>query len=165
MQDYHFVVEFTRMAGRLLAAAPFTHFDVLLSGLNSIKDELHWFHAKAAERSLDLYVELQTTCKTYCAFMEALAEQPYAVQATAFWAIERAYNQAWHHHSPMATPYDEYALRWGNPEFTNYVELLAQQADAALLSANAAVQTQATAIFLDVARLEKDFWQMAFEAA
>ena len=152
------------MAGRLLAAAPFTHFDVLLSGLGSIKAELHWFHAKAAERTLDLNVEPQATCQQYCSFMEALADQPYAIQATAFWAIERSYNQAWQNHSPMMAPYNEYALRWGNPEFTNYVELLAQQADSALQFANATIQTQATAVFLDVARLEKDFWQMAFEA-
>ncbi|MDZ8096907.1 MAG: hypothetical protein RMZ42_33940 [Nostoc sp. DedQUE05] len=33
MQDYLFVVEFTRMVGRVLASAPPEHFDVILGGL------------------------------------------------------------------------------------------------------------------------------------
>jgi len=29
-------------------------------------------------------------------YMHSLAAMPYPVQATAFWAIELAYNQGWH---------------------------------------------------------------------
>jgi len=165
VQDYLFVQEFTRMAARLIAIAPYGHLDTLLGGMVAIKDELLWFQTKAAERSLDLSTSPQPTCRSYCQFMQALSTQPYAVQATAFWAIELAYNQGWQRHSPMPEPYAEFADRWGNSGFTDYVKVLEQQADSALASATEIEQQAAEKIFLDIARLEKDFWQMAFTAS
>jgi thiaminase/transcriptional activator TenA len=164
VQDYLFVVEFTRMVARSLVAAPPAHFDILLSGLGALKDELNWFHAKAAERHLDLATQPQPTCQEYCAFMESLDSQAYPVQAVALWAIELAYNQGWQLPGTMPAPYDEFADRWGNPGFTEYVGFLEQQADEALQTAAPEVQRQTEAAFLEVARLEQDFWQMAFNA-
>lgn len=164
VQDYLFVTEFTRMTAHLLAVAPVHHFDVLLSGLGALKAELIWFRAKAAERQLDLTTVQQPTCVEYCTYMASLASTPYPVQATAFWAIEAAYNQGWQNPGKMASPYDEFADRWGNPGFTEYVKLLEQQADEVLATAPDTVQQQAEAAFLEVARLEKDFWQMAYAA-
>jgi formylaminopyrimidine deformylase / aminopyrimidine aminohydrolase len=165
VQDYLFVQEFTRMLCRVLAAAPDDHLDSLLGGLGALKDELLWFQAKAAERQLNLGTPRQATCQQYCEFMASLVTTPYAVQATALWAIEYAYNQGWQLPGPMPQPYTEFADRWGNPGFTEYVHILAQQADAALSAATPAVQQQAEAAFLRVAALEADFWQMAFSVA
>ena len=162
VQDYLFVNEFTRLAGRLLAAAPSEHFDTLLGGLGAIKDELLWFQAKAAERSLSLTTAKQETCAQYCEFMRSLANKSYAVQATAFWAIELAYNQGWQQHTPMPEPYTEFADRWGNQSFTDYVKVLEQQADSALATADDEDKKLAEETFLEVARLEEAFWQMAF---
>lgn len=165
IQDYLFVVDFTRMAARLLASAPIQHFDVLLGGLNALKDELNWFRDKATERGLDLSAPQQPTCTEYCNLMHRLAIAPYPVQATAFWAIELAYNQGWQLPGAMPEPYTEFADRWGNPGFTEYVKLLEQQADEVLRSAPLEEQQAAEAAFLNVARLEKDFWQMAYEGS
>ncbi|NJM95842.1 MAG: TenA family transcriptional regulator [Phormidesmis sp. RL_2_1] len=162
VQDYLFVTEFTRLAAHLLLSAPVVHFDPILGGLSALKDELLWFQAKAKARSLSLKVSPQPTCTAYCEFMRSLSSQPYAVQATAFWAIELAYNQGWQIHSPMPEPYTEFADRWGNPSFTEYVKILEQQADDALTKASESEQGQAKQTFLSVAQLEKDFWQMAF---
>ncbi len=164
IQDYLFVVEFTRMAAQLLAIAPPTHFDTLLSGMGALKDELLWFQAKAAERSLSLTSAPQPTCQRYCQFMADLASQPYAVRAIAFWAIELAYNQGWQQHSPMPEPYAEFAERWGNSGFTEYVGQLEVQANEALTTASESEKTAAKQVFVDVALLERDFWQMAFNA-
>lgn len=163
VQDYLFVVDFTRMVGRLLHSAPVAHFDVILGGLSALKDELSWFKEKAAERQLDLNIQKQSTCTEYCDYMYSLAAMPYPVQATALWAIEFAYNQGWQL-ADVIPPYTEFAERWGNPGFTDYVKLLEQQADEVLQSASENVQQQAEAAFLNIARLEKDFWQMAFSA-
>ncbi|MEO0757767.1 MAG: TenA family transcriptional regulator [Cyanobacteria bacterium J06648_16] len=163
VQDYLFVLEFTRMAARLLAIAPIDHFDTLLGGMVALKDELLWFQSQATARSLNLSVARQPTCQTYCEFMASLVDQPYVVQATAFWSIELAYNQGWQRHSPMPEPYAEFADRWGNPGFTDYVKLLESQANSALADASAAEQETAEQSFVRVAELEKDFWQMAYE--
>lgn len=164
VQDYLFVVEFTRMAARLLAAAPIEHFDTLLSGLTALQDELNWFRDKAAERQLDLDTAKQPTCAQYCDYMASLATAAYPVQATAFWTIEAAYNQGWQLPGHMVPPYDEFANRWGNSSFTEYVTLLEQQADQVLQSTEPEIQQQAEAAFLQIATLEKDFWQMAYHA-
>lgn len=164
VQDYLFVMEFTRMAGRVLAIAPSDHFDVLLGGLSALKDELNWFKEKALERNLIIATQKQPTCKQYCDFMHSLGTAAYSVQATAFWAIELAYNQGWQLPGKMPEPYAEFADRWGNPGFTDYVKLLEKQADEALQTASETEQHQAEDAFLKVAKLEKDFWQMAFNA-
>jgi thiaminase len=163
VQDYLFVTEFTRMVGRLLAAAPVSHFDTILSGLTALKDELIWFRAKAAERNLKLDVRKQEANKRYRKFMSDLAIAPYVIQATAFWAIELVYNQAWQIHSPMVKPYNEFADRWGNQGFTSYVNLLEKQADEALQNTTELVHNQVKPVFRDVAKFESRFWQMAFE--
>jgi formylaminopyrimidine deformylase / aminopyrimidine aminohydrolase len=164
VQDYLFVVEFTRMAARLLAAAPVGDFDVLLSGLGALQAELQWFRDKASDRQLLLDTAQQPTCEEYCQVMEALADRPYAVQAVAFWAIELSYNQGWQRPGPMPAPYTEFADRWGNPGFTDYVKLLEHQADQALAAADAGEQAEAEMAFLAIATLEQAFWQMAFAA-
>lgn len=166
LQDYLFVVDFTRMAARLLAAAPVDHFDTLLAGLAAIKDELNWFQVKAADRQLELPADRitarQPACVEYCEYLAGLATAAYPVQATAFWAIEFAYNQGWQLPGQMVPPYDEFANRWGNPGFTAYVRQLEQQADRELRSATEAVQQQAEIAFLQIAKLENAFWQMAY---
>ncbi|MEM6427502.1 MAG: TenA family transcriptional regulator [Cyanobacteria bacterium P01_D01_bin.128] len=164
VQDYLFVLEFTRMAARLVTLAPVADMDGLLGGLGALKDELEWFQAKAAQRHLSLAAEPQPTCETYCIVMKQLAGAPYAIQAVAFWAIELAYNQGWQLPGPMVEPYDEFANRWGNPGFTAYVKLLEQQADAALEALPESDWAKAEAIFVKVAELENEFWQMAFNA-
>ena len=165
VQDYLFVVEFTRMVARVLTAAPVRDFDVILGGLSALKDELSWFREKAAERNLDfLDAHRQETCMEYCTYLYSLNGMPYALQATALWAIEYAYNQGWQLPGEMPAPYQEFAQRWGNPGFTEYVKLLAKQADTALEMSSENIQHQAEQVFLNVARLEKDFWQMAFNA-
>lgn len=162
VQDYLFVVEFTRFAARVLTTAPVAHFDVLLNGLTALRDELSWFRTHAIARSLRRDVPRQESCAQYCHFMERLAQAPYPVQATAFWAIEAVYNHAWQNASPMVAPYDEFARRWGSAEFGAYVDHLRRQADEALGAAPRATQAQAEATFLEVLRLERVFWQMAF---
>jgi thiaminase len=162
LQDFLFVVEFTRFAARTLAGAPATHFDVLINGLAALRGELSWFRAHAATRGLHLAVPPQSACAQYCRFMERLANAPYPVRATAFWAIEAVYFHAWRGASPMVAPYDEFARRWGSAEFGAYVEELACQADEALGSATGLEQAQAEAAFLEVLALEARFWQMAF---
>ena len=161
VQDYLFVIEFTRFVARILANAPTHHFDILLSGLNALSDELIWFKVKAEERELNLLTEPQATCSQYCQYLELLASMPYAVQATALWAIELAYNQGWQLPGTMPEPYAEFAHRWGNQDFTEYVKLLEQLADEVLSTTDETIQAQAESAFLKIANLEQDFWSMA----
>lgn len=164
VQDYLFVLNFTRMLAQVLVDAPVRHYEVLLGGLSVLKDELIWFREKAAERQLNLTIPKQKTCEQYCDYMRSLAPMPYAVQATALWAIELAYNQGWQLPGAMPKPYAEFADRWGNTGFTEYVQQLEKQADEALFTATEVVEHQAEEAFVKIAHLENKFWQMAFNA-
>jgi thiaminase/transcriptional activator TenA len=162
VQDYLFVVEFTRLLAKTLANAPPEHFDVLLGGLSAIKDELNWFQLKAKERDLDLQVEKQQTCQAYCEYMHKVEEMSYPVQAMVIWAIELAYNQAWQQPGAMVAPYDEFANRWGSIDFTEYVKQLEKQANQVLDNSDQETQKYLESAFVKIASLEKDFWQMAY---
>ncbi|ACK71313.1 transcriptional activator, TenA family [Gloeothece citriformis PCC 7424] len=164
VQDYLFVVDFTRFVARVLAVAPVEHFDVILGGLNALKNELIWFEAKAKERHLNLQITKQVTCQEYCNYMREINQMSYPVQAMALWAIELAYNQAWQLPGQMTSPYNEFADRWGNAEFTEYVKYLEKQADEALHKSSETLTGQVESVFLQVAGLERAFWQMAFNA-
>ena len=48
--------------------------------------------------------------------------------------------QAWNLASPVAEPYREFAERWGNAEFSKYVEILEQQADEAMQAVDQVLQ-------------------------
>jgi thiaminase len=87
------------------------------------------------------------------------------LQATAFWAIEHCYNLAWQLPGPMPAPYDEFAQRWGNEGFSQYVVQLQQQADEALQAVGPADVAAAQEAVQKVAVLEVGFWDMAYSAA
>ncbi|MBD3418968.1 MAG: TenA family transcriptional regulator [Chitinivibrionales bacterium] len=163
VQDYLFVTEFARMAGRLLSVAPVKHMDTLLGGIGALKDELIWFVEKAQERALDLCTATQKAGADYRKFMASLGSEPYAAQAVAFWAIEAAYNQAWRKPGPMSPPYDEFAVRWGSENFGEYVAALENQANEALFEGGSDSQARAKHVFRTVAELENRFWDMAYQ--
>eukprot|EP00775_Hariotina_reticulata_P002683 gene2683-2984_t len=159
VQDYLYVRGFTAFAGAVLASAPDKHQEVLISGIAALTDELSWFQKKASERGM------QSACQAYRAYLKQLQSAPYVIQAVAFWAIELCYNQAWGAvlQQGQGTELKEFAHRWGNPEFGEYVQQLQHQADEALEQSpdytKAAKETVER-----VAELECGFWSMAFSA-
>ena len=80
----------------------------------------------------------------------------------ALWAIERAYLEAWRSAAPGHPDYQEFAEHWTVPEFAAYVDALEEAANTALKEASAEEQKEAERAFLGVARLEWDFWEMAY---
>ena len=168
-QDFLFVRGFARFAGALLARTrDVRHTETLCGGIGALADELRWFQATAAARGLDLARAAPLpACAEYLRWLEEAAapEAPYAQQAVAFWAVERAYNEAWRSHRPMAAPYGEYGERWGSDAFTAYVAALEGVADAALAGASVEEREAARAAFASVCRLESGFGDMTLAAA
>eukprot|EP00891_Asterochloris_glomerata_P004055 jgi/Astpho2/4055/Aster-01210 len=83
----------------------------------------------------------------------------FTVQIAVIWAIERAYNEAWSQASVQPT-YQEFADRWGSPEFTAYCQALLHTVDDCMSKANQLVGTAVG----KVAQQEVAFWNMAYEA-
>jgi thiaminase/transcriptional activator TenA len=158
-QDYHFGVALTRAQARYLAAAPRQDLELLASGVQAMVAELAWFEDKATERAIDLGARLHPTTRSYIDYLYALCEQPYSVQLTALWALERAYLDAWRGASPGGPAFREFVEHWTSDTFAAYVSALEVATTRVLLQGGSAEREA----FQQVARHERAFWEMACE--
>ena len=161
-QDYLFASDLLVFQSRLLARTPRPAQAVVAGGLVAIEAELGWFEEKAREGGLDLETPRHPTTVAYRDLMTVLEGEPYPVAVTALWAIEQAYLEAWRGAAPGHPDYREFVEHWTTEEFAGYVAGLREAADAALETAGEDERKQAEAAFLEVARLEREFWEMAW---
>ncbi len=120
--------------------------------------ELAWFERKAAERGLDLTTPLHPTARAYADYLQATTHEPYAVQLTVLWVLERAYLEAWRTALPGAPAYREFVEHWTNDAYAAWVDAL-EAAASRVLAHGGEAEREA---FRWVARYERDFWQMAY---
>jgi thiaminase len=157
-QDYHFAVALTRAEARVLACAPREDLKLLAGGVQAMVAELDWFERRVSEREVDLHVPLHPTASAYIDYLHRLTDEPYSVQLTALWAIERAYLEGWRTARPGAPPVREVVERWSNEAF-------AADVDAREAAANRAIAQGGDAkreAFRRVAQYEQAFWEMAY---
>ena len=165
VQDYLFVGDALVFQAGLLARAPRPAQAVLAGGLVAIEAELGWFEEHAEQRGLTLDAPRHPTTAAYGDFLVSLEHEPYPAVITALWAVERAYLEAWMSAAPGHPDYRQFVEHWTTPEFADYVTGLEGAADDALRSAGEQEQQRAETAFLEVARLERDFWEMAWSGA
>ncbi len=159
-QDYLFVGDLLAFQSLLLARAPRPAQGVLAAGLVALEDELGWFEERARERGLKLGETHHPTTEAYRGLLNSLEEAPYPVAITALWALERAYLEAWGSAVPGHPDYRPFIEHWTTPEFAGYVGGLEEAADAAL-GADGVPEERVEDAFLEVAFVERDFWEMA----
>jgi formylaminopyrimidine deformylase / aminopyrimidine aminohydrolase len=161
-QDYLFVRDALVFQALLLARAPRPAQAVLASGLVAIEAELGWFEEQAERLGLYLDKPRHPTTSAYRDLLAGLESEPYPAAITALWAIERAYLEAWRGAAPGHPEYRLFVEHWTTPEFADYVTGLEKAADDALRKSGEQERERAEAAFLEVARLETDFWEMAW---
>ncbi len=161
-QDYLFASDLLVFQARLLARTPRPAQAVVTGGLAAVEAELGWFEEKAREQGLNLETPRHPTAAAYRDLMMVLDQETYTVAVTALWAIEQAYLEAWRGAAPGHPDYREFVEHWTTEEFAEYVAGLRGAADAALETAGEGERKQAEAAFLEVSRLERDFWEMAW---
>ncbi len=164
VQDYLFVLDGLGFQSRLIPRAPRTDQALIAGGLVALEGELSWFEDKAKERELDLEALRHPTNAAYREFLIGLETEPYPAAITALWAIERAYLEAWTSARPGHPDYREFVEHWTTPDFAGYVSGLEGAAGAALEGASGGERERAEETFLAVARLERDFWEMALSS-
>ncbi len=162
VQDYLFVDDLRVFQSRLLARSPRVAQAAIAGGLVALVEELDWFEKQAERAGLELDAPRHPTTEAYRDFMAGLEEKRYPTGIVALWAIERAYLEAWRSAAPGHPDYREFVEHWTVPEFAAYVVALEEAADAALKEASAEEREEAEQAFLGVARLERDFWEMAY---
>jgi thiaminase len=164
-QDYLFAADLLVFQSWLLAQALRPAQAVLAGGLVALEAELGWFESKAEEREIKLEASHHQTTLAYREFLlTSLEREAYAAGITALWALEKAYLEAWRSAAPGPPEYREFVEHWTTREFADYVAELEEAAGSALKSCDEGERGRAEAAFLEVARLEKDFWEMAWSA-
>ena len=163
-QDYLFVGDLLAFQARLLARAPRPAQKVLAGGLVAVEDELGWFEVRARELGLNLGDTRHPTTEAYLGLLSVLDGDAYPVAITALWVMERAYLEAWGSAAPGHPDYQAFVEHWTTPEFDGYVAGLEEAADAAL-QADGVPEDRVEAAFLEVASVERDFWEMALSYA
>ena len=161
-QDYLFVGDALVFQARLLARAPRPAQAVLAGGLVAIEAELGWFEEQAEQLSLALDTPRHPTTAAYRDLLVGLESEPYPAAITALWAIERAYLEAWRGAAPGHPEYRLFVGHWTTPEFAAYVTGLEKAADDALQDSGKQERERAETAFLEVARLEREFWEIAW---
>jgi thiaminase len=162
VQDYLFVLDGLVFQSRLIPRAPRRDQALLIGGLAALEAELGWFEERARERGLALEAPPHPTNVAYGEFLASLEREPYAANITALWALELAYLEAWRNAAPGHPDYRPFVEHWTTQEFAGYVSGLERATDAALDEASGEERRRAEGAFLEVARLERDFWEMAF---
>ena len=160
VQDYLFVTDEFTVQAHLLPSAPRYAQNLLIRNVAALEAELTWFEAKAKALNLSLSTAPHPVTAAYGTFMKTLEQRPFAAAMTATWAIERAYLEAWQSALPGQPIYREYIERWSNPGFASFVDELEQATALALESGGS--DKEAEAAFLEVAELERAFWEMAW---
>jgi formylaminopyrimidine deformylase / aminopyrimidine aminohydrolase len=161
-QDYLFVGDALVFQALLLARAPRPAQAVLAGGLVAIEAELGWFEEQAKRLGLALDTPRHPTTAAYRDLLTGLRREPYPAAITALWAIEMAYLEAWRGATPGHSEYREFVQHWTAPEFADYVTGLEKAVDHALRDSDEQERERAETAFLEVARLERDFWEMAW---
>ena len=161
-QDYLYVSDLLMFQARLLSRAPRAAQAVLINGLAALEGELGWFEDLATQRSLSLEAAHHATTLRYREFLVGLEARPYAAGIAALWAIERVYLEAWQTAAPGQPEYREFVEHWTTPAFADYVIGLERAAEAALAAGSDL--SAADSAFAEVARLERAFWEMAWNS-
>lgn len=161
-QDYLYVRDLLVFQARLLSRAPRPAQAVIVGGLVALEAELEWFEGLAEGRGLALDIPRHPTTVTYRELLAGLEDEPYPAGITGLWTIELAYLEAWKGAAPGHPDYREFVEHWTTPEFGGYVAGLEEASDIALKGASEDERERAERAFLMVARLERDFWEMAY---
>ncbi len=162
VQDYLFVNDLLSFQSRLLARSPRVAQAAVAGGLVALVDELGWFEELAQSMEPALDAPRHPTTDAYREFMAGQEEMGYPAGIVALWAMERAYLEAWRSAAPGHPDYRPFVEHWTVPEFAGYVAALEVAVDAVLSEASGGEREEAEDAFLGVARLERDFWEMAF---
>lgn len=162
VQDYLFVNDLLSFQSRLLARSPRVAQAAVAGGLVALVDELGWFEELAQSMEPALDAPRHPTTDAYREFMSGQEEMGYPAGIVALWAMERAYLEAWRSAAPGHPDYRPFVEHWTVPEFAGYVAALEVAVDAVLSEASGGEREEAEDAFLGVARLERDFWEMAF---
>jgi thiaminase/transcriptional activator TenA len=157
-QDYHFAMALTRTQARTLASAPREDLELLAGGVQALVAELAWFERNASEREVDLKAPLHATARAYVDHLRGLTYEPYSVQLTALWALERAYLEGWRTALPGAPEFRDFVEHWTNDAYAAYVDALEASANR-VLSRGGDAEREA---FRWVAKYERAFWEMAY---
>jgi thiaminase/transcriptional activator TenA len=168
-QDYLYVLEFRKLLGLAVAAAPNDSEDVrdtLIGALAGLGPEIALFRDYAAQNNLSLAVPMAPTCQSYAAYLLSVAALGGFAEAMAtLYAAEKAYYDTWsavRGTTPAGSAYASWVANWTSEAFGSYVEWLGATLDRLVEGQPATELARLRQIFLTTVRYEYMFWEMCY---
>lgn len=166
-QDYIFVREALRFLGALEMRSPDYEISLVLAdSFGALKNELHIFERYASDRKFSLRVETTQICKAYVDFLLSIAIQGSFEEAfAALWCAEKGYFDSWSVAKRLAkkdNPYQIFIDNWTTRSFRDYVLWIEKKLNALTNGKSDREMRSIERIFLQTARYECLFWDMAF---
>jgi nuclear transport factor 2 (NTF2) superfamily protein/thiaminase len=172
VQDFKYVHHFLSFLQKVLGNASTTNDQVILQGgVATVTNELVWFQGMAKQRNTDLNVPTLPHTDKYGAFMAKMGNECYAIQLVVMYLVEKCYCDAWCHvlaQGGADGPYAQFAVQWSSREFQMYVEQLGNMAVVAGMETpldQHEWEQQISNLFVEIMKLECDFWEMAFQSS
>uniref|UniRef100_A0AC34FDE2 Thiaminase-2/PQQC domain-containing protein n=1 Tax=Panagrolaimus sp. ES5 TaxID=591445 RepID=A0AC34FDE2_9BILA len=159
-QDYLFVIKYVHFTSFVLQNAPKQDFELLISGLSVLSDELKWFENKLNERNIKTD-EIQPLMENinYQNWLNNFIEtkpSSYLMMLTIFYGIELCYFKAWN--AVKNEKYKEFANRWSSDEFGKYIDKLEVAIEKASAKASEEEKTEAVEQLNQIWEHEINFW-------
>ena len=161
-QDYEFVKCALRFMNILSSKSPDKFLKFFSSSIYYISMELSKFEEVAERLGINLNVERNFICSSYCNFLISLAHSnSFFVGLAAFYGEEKAYYEAWKwvKENVKSSPYMQLIEHWSSPEFKKYVEEIEEIIDEMAEEAGKKEKKIATLIFIETNKFEKLFWE------
>lgn len=163
MQDRHYLDALFATVARILAGAPPGERKDLVEVLASTHRVIEWLEEVRKTRRLRAVHEIHPICRAYADHVTALSFAPFPVTATALWAQDRAFFDAWRSARPGGDGYRSIVAAWTSKAVVDRCGKLRAIANRALRRAGEAERRAAEQGFEQVVRYELDFWVMALE--
>jgi len=124
-----------------------------------MREKLSWFKNEAKKKgNSNLASFPHPTTIVYRSFLSRLYTRDYSCQILALRLIERRYLDAWSNAYPGKSRFRSFINHWTSSSFKNYIKNLEVASNKAF--AFTKNNTFPEKVFLNVAKLENDFWDI-----
>lgn len=163
-QDYHFVAGLVGYVGGIIQqfGAHERLSRPLAAAVDVLMGELDLFQREGSRFGVEVgTAELSPACFNYLNYLAVLQRTSSpAVNLTAYWALEQAYLDGWRYVASIGRAdvrLSGFIANWTCREFSDYVDLLRENADSLLQPHELG---DAEAAFVQVMRFEHQFWDL-----
>ncbi|MFQ5876364.1 MAG: TenA family protein [Acidobacteriota bacterium] len=172
-QDYLYVRSLVPFLHMVAAGSPPGDRRAYAEAIVILHEEIDLFERMARARGIRLgagrradEAAMEPACRAYVSFVMAVGrDRPHPEAVAVLYGLERIYLDSWRgvrrRLGRRRSPWRPFIERWSGPGYRAWVGWLGRAVDRAARAASPATRARMVRLFLDTARHEVRFWDMA----